>query len=139
MIRDDVGTIQGAFTGHFGLGTNNRTELKAITEGIFLCKMLSCFNVIIKSDSRVVVDWLLEGRCTLWYLWDFWDELLNALEGISFMVVHQYRDGNQEVDFLDDKARWKGILLMKETRIYQGSLLIGIICLDKLGFPCLWI
>lgn len=88
MIQDEVGTVQGAFSAHFSLGTNNGVELRAVTAGIIMCKKLNCFNVIIENDSKLVVDRLLRGRCTLWYLCDFWDELLTALEEINFMVVH---------------------------------------------------
>lgn len=74
ILRDANGDFQGAFSSHYGIGSNNRAELRALFDGIQLCKRLSYFNVIIESDSKTIVDWFRAGRCTLWYLWDFWDE-----------------------------------------------------------------
>ncbi|KAI9191517.1 hypothetical protein LWI28_009422 [Acer negundo] len=136
VIRDDVGTVRGAYSAHFGHGTNNGAELRAITEGIALCKRLNLFNVIIGSDSKVVVDWLRAVKCTLWYLWDYCDDLLKALEGVNFMVVHQIREANQAADFLARQGELGGNLT------YEGHqnlprFLRGVMCLDKLGFSCL--
>lgn len=35
-----------------------------------------------------------------WYLWDYWEYLIQELDGISYDIVHQFRVGNQLVDFL---------------------------------------
>lgn len=55
-MRDENGKPKGEYLSYFGIGTNNGAELKAILEGIRLCKNLSCYNVIIESDSKIVVD-----------------------------------------------------------------------------------
>ncbi|KAF5462708.1 hypothetical protein F2P56_018694 [Juglans regia] len=81
IIRDSYSVVKAVFSTHFGNGTNNSAELKAIVEGILLCKQFHFFNIIIESDSRIVVDWLWKGRCTLWYLWDLWDDLNGELIG----------------------------------------------------------
>ncbi|KAI9197531.1 hypothetical protein LWI28_000037 [Acer negundo] len=88
IIRDCHGMAKAAFSSCFGNGTNNSAELKAILEGIRLRKRLLYFNVIIESDSRIVVDWLRKGSCTLWYLWDFWEYIVAELEGVNFLVLH---------------------------------------------------
>ncbi|KAK0596383.1 hypothetical protein LWI29_015201 [Acer saccharum] len=115
-----------AFSSFFGNGTNNSAELKAIMEGIRLCKRLLHFNVIIKSDSRIVVDWLRKGRCSLWYLWDFWEDLVAELVGVNFMVFHQYREGNSVDDFLaKEGARGKNIFYddqLSLPRFLQGPI-----------------
>ncbi|KAK4833981.1 hypothetical protein QYF36_014386 [Acer negundo] len=134
VIRDDVGTVRGAYSAHFGHGTNNGAELRAITKGIVLCKRLNLFNVIIESDSKMVVDWLRAGKCTLWYLWDYWDDLLKALEGVNFMAVHQFREANQAADFLARQGK------LGRNLTYEGyqnlpRFLRGVLHLDKLGFP----
>ncbi|KAK4841187.1 hypothetical protein QYF36_000342 [Acer negundo] len=124
------------YSAHFGHGTNNGTELRAITEGFMLCRRLNLFNVIIESDSKVVVDWLRAGKCTLWYLWHYWDDLLKPLERVNFMVVHHFREANQATDFL----AWQGELSWNLT--YEGYQNLprfskGVFHIDKLGFPCL--
>lgn len=68
VIRDNNGVVKIAYSSHFGNGTNNASELKAILEGIHLYKNFHFFNVIIESDSHVVVNWFWKDRCTLWYL-----------------------------------------------------------------------
>lgn len=101
-----------------------------------LCKRLNLFNVIIESDSKVVVDWFRAGKCILWYLWDYWDDLLTALEGVNFMVVHQVREANQAADFLARQGKLDRNLTYER---YQNlpRFLRGVLWFDKLGFPCL--
>ncbi|XP_035549761.1 uncharacterized protein LOC118349436 [Juglans regia] len=110
--------------------------MKAMLDGIRLCKRLHLSNVIIESDSQIVVDWLCMGKCSVWYLWDFWEALRKELEGLNFVVVHQLREGNSAADFL---AR-KGEMGLNVT--YNGNqdfprFLKGIVRLDFLGIPYL--
>ncbi|KAK0606889.1 hypothetical protein LWI29_005714 [Acer saccharum] len=100
IIRDSNGMVKGAFSTHYGDGTNDGADLKAIVDGIRLCKKLHLVNIIIESDSKIVVDWICKGRCTLWYLWDFWEDLCRELRGLNYMVAHQFREANSAVDFL---------------------------------------
>lgn len=136
IIRDFQGVVKAAFSAHFGHGTNNEAELQAILEGIRLCKQFHFFNVVIESDSRIVVDWFRKRRCTLWYLWDFWDDLMNELEGLNFEVVHQYRKGNGAADFLARDGE------TGKNEVYEGHnclprRLKGITRMKKLGIPYL--
>lgn len=48
----------------------------------------------------LVVGWMEENRCTSWYLWDYWESLKGALQGINFTIMNVFREGNQVVDFL---------------------------------------
>lgn len=100
ILRDMDGNFKAAFSAHFGVGTNNGAELRAMLEGIRLCKRLSFFNVIIESDSKLVVDWVRSGNCTLWYLWDYWNEFISEMQGMDIRVLHQFSEGNQVADFL---------------------------------------
>lgn len=58
MVRDESGRVKWAFSAYFGLATNNEAELRAVRECIFLCKKFNFVNIIIESDSKLVVDWL---------------------------------------------------------------------------------
>ncbi|KAF5472295.1 hypothetical protein F2P56_009026 [Juglans regia] len=100
ILQDMDGNFKAAFSSHFGLGTNNKAELRAILEGIRLCKSLSFSKIIIESDSNLIVDWLRSGKCTLWHLWNYWNELSHELQGTDTRVIHQLREGNQAADFL---------------------------------------
>ncbi|XP_040995994.1 uncharacterized protein LOC121242162 [Juglans microcarpa x Juglans regia] len=100
IIRDDRGNFKGAFVCHFGFGTSNGASLKAFLGGVKLCKRLRYADIIIESDSKVVVEWFRSRRCSLWYLWDFWDELISEMEGLNITVIHQFREANQAANFL---------------------------------------
>lgn len=68
IIQDCHGRFQGTFMKHFGYGTKNKAELRALTERVKLCKALSFLHVDIESDSKVVVNWVLAQHCTVCYL-----------------------------------------------------------------------
>lgn len=87
LIQDNK--VHGTFSSCFGHGTNNEVELSALKEGVELCKSLGYSQIIIECDSLSVANWLLNGRCTIWYLWDFWEETLQALYGINYRVFWQ--------------------------------------------------
>ncbi|KAK0580059.1 hypothetical protein LWI29_035797 [Acer saccharum] len=134
VIRDCHGMAIAAFSSFFGNGTNNSAELKAILEGIRLCKRLLHFNVIIESDSRIVVDWLRKGRCSLWYLWDFWEDLVVELVGVNFRVFHQYREGNSAADFLAKEGA-RGTNIFYDDQLSLPRFLHGVLRIDRLGLP----
>ncbi|XP_057958688.1 uncharacterized protein LOC131151460 [Malania oleifera] len=100
VIRGCCGDFLGAFSSFFGYGSNNKAELRALTEGVQMCKDLGYMNVEIECDSNVVVDWVLSRNCIVWYLWDFREELLEALSMINFIIAHQFKEGNMAADFL---------------------------------------
>lgn len=49
-------------------------------------------DIIIESDSKAVVEWFRTGKVSLWYLWDFWDDLISEMEGLNVRVIHQFRE-----------------------------------------------
>lgn len=48
----------------------------------------------------LIVNWIRHHNCSLWYLWDFWDDLLLYLNGLSFEIDHIYRETNSLADIL---------------------------------------
>lgn len=82
VIRDNRGFFKAAFSSLLGYGTNNMAELKAIILGIKLCKDLRFFQVEIACDSALMVQWINSGKCSAWYLWEVWEELVLALTGM---------------------------------------------------------
>ncbi|KAK3199205.1 hypothetical protein Dsin_022620 [Dipteronia sinensis] len=109
IIRDCHGMMKAAFSSYFGNGTNSSAELKAILEGIRLCKWLLYFNVIIESDSRLVIDWLRRGRCTLW-------------------------EGNSAADFLAREGEMGKNNIYEEQHLLP-HFLKGVLRIDRLGLP----
>ncbi|KAG2713072.1 hypothetical protein I3843_04G149000 [Carya illinoinensis] len=100
VIRDEGGRFLATFSSKYGIGTNNEAELKALIGGLTLCKELGLVNLVIESDSMLVVKWLREKMCTVWYLWDYWEEVVQVLTGTEYLVLHQFREGNRVADFL---------------------------------------
>ncbi|XP_057976044.1 uncharacterized protein LOC131163466 [Malania oleifera] len=92
VIRDCSGTFLDAYSSFFGFGSNNKAELRALMEGVRMCKEMSYMNVEIECDSKVVVYWVCSRRCMVWYLWDFWEGLLEAFSMINFTIAHQFRE-----------------------------------------------
>ncbi|XP_022861480.1 uncharacterized protein LOC111381868 [Olea europaea var. sylvestris] len=66
MIRNDKGMVLAAFATNFGIASNNEAELRAIIEGLKLCQHIGCFHVDIECDSKIVVEWMLKRKCTVW-------------------------------------------------------------------------
>ncbi|CAI9756944.1 unnamed protein product [Fraxinus pennsylvanica] len=130
VIRDHYGNLVVSLCVKYGHGSNNEVELRAVIFGVELCKEMVFQGVEIECDSAVVVNWFTHNLCKIWYLWDYWDELLNLLSGISFTISHQYREDNRAADLLANG------LMMRYMHLDQiPKLLRGIIHMNKLGFP----
>lgn len=56
MIHDNSCKVHGAFSTLFGHKTNNEVEMRAIREGIALCKELIFSRIIIECDSLLVAN-----------------------------------------------------------------------------------
>lgn len=135
LIRDEMGRVKGAFSIHFGMETNNGAKMRAILEGVQMCKRLGYTNIIIESDSKLVVVWLLVGKCLLQYLWDFWEELLIEIDGIDFMVIHQNRKGESSSRFSCKVRRKQGLNNCYTGHSNLSTYLKGIVWIDRLGIP----
>ncbi|KAJ0029811.1 hypothetical protein Pint_13441 [Pistacia integerrima] len=134
VIRDVRGIFKGDFSSSFGHGTNNEVELRALLAGISLCKELGFNQINIENDSTLIVSWLSSRKCTAWYLWDYWVDLLILLIDVHFTINHQLREGNSATDF---PAR-RGEEDNNNTSLDFNSLprkLKGILRLDKAGLP----
>lgn len=79
------------FSKFFGDCSNNEAELQAVVEGLRHCQQLGVTDIDVECDSVVVVAWIFSKNCTVWYLWDFWDQLRSLLEGFDYSIKHLYR------------------------------------------------
>lgn len=55
IIRDSKGCLVAAFSNFYGQGTNTLAEFLALRDGLDLCKTMGLEDVIVESDSQVVV------------------------------------------------------------------------------------
>ncbi|XP_041004153.1 uncharacterized protein LOC121249518 [Juglans microcarpa x Juglans regia] len=100
VLRNHDGKLQFAFTEYTGIGSNNRVELMVFLLGLRRCKLYGFNNVILELDSLLIVNWLKEDRCNVWYLEDFWEEICSLLRDLNVQFQHVFREGNSAVDWL---------------------------------------
>ena len=68
MLRDSSGNFIFGFSKFFGSCSNNEAELRALVEGITICKHLGHDGIDVECDSDIVVSWIRSRTCNLWYL-----------------------------------------------------------------------
>ncbi|XP_042980144.1 uncharacterized protein LOC122310314 [Carya illinoinensis] len=136
VIRDFGGNFVSGFTLSTGNRTNNFAEFMGLLQGIRCVRFLGLDKIEIEMDSKLVIDWFLKKRCGLWYLEDYWEELLCLLQGITFRITHVYRESNS----LADGFARLGATGVNKTWNKSSDLpmhLRGICRLDKGGCPYL--
>ncbi|XP_042974906.1 receptor-like protein 34 [Carya illinoinensis] len=135
VLRDSKGDLLMAFSVHLGTGSSNYAEVMSLIHGLRRIKMMGVAHIDLESDSMMVVRWLKASRCEVWYLEEFWEELMEMLKEIEFQVSHIYREGNVAADFLA-RLGAKGLNKQWLSRDIPSNLR-GILRMDKLGFPSL--
>ncbi|KAF5462640.1 hypothetical protein F2P56_018628 [Juglans regia] len=125
-----------AFAARLGRGTNTNAELRALLLGLRRCRELGVDNIILELDSLLVVNWLKDGKCSLWYLEDFLDEIVGILSNLNCRVQHVFREGNTGADFL---ARMGSSGCNEEWLSHENipMLLKGILRTDHSNLPYL--
>lgn len=68
IIHDLQGLLVAAFSSSYVQGTNNIAEFAALLEGLQLCRDLDLHNVIIESDSSIVVLAMKQKQVENWKL-----------------------------------------------------------------------
>ncbi|KAG2720837.1 hypothetical protein I3760_02G052600 [Carya illinoinensis] len=63
--------VLAGFAIHYGQVSNNVAEGRALLDGLKLAQQLGIRDILVESDSEVIVRWIQAGKCSLWYLWDF--------------------------------------------------------------------
>ena len=129
--RSCIGSIK-VFATNFGITSNDEAELRAMIVVLRLCQQIGITQVDIECDSKIVVDWISRGSCRVWYLWDFWEELLNLLQLFEMQISHVFREGNQVADFLA-KLGATGLSQYFYSSTDLPRLARGLVCLDQLG------
>ncbi|XP_041001562.1 14.7 kDa ribonuclease H-like protein [Juglans microcarpa x Juglans regia] len=132
LLRDYGGNLVFGFSKFFYSCSNNEAELQAVIEGIKICRQRGLMCIDIECDSLLVVLWIRSRICTVWYLWDYWDELLMLLANFDFSISHVFREGNQVADALAKCGA------LGENNIFIDCLHLpwvirGLYRLDKMG------
>lgn len=79
-------------------------------------------------------DWIRARHYSVWYLKDYWDTILQLLDGMDFPIVHQYREGNLATNILARCGK-EGITRRFEVFDLLPNFLSGMMRVDRLGLP----
>ncbi|KAF5471137.1 hypothetical protein F2P56_011600 [Juglans regia] len=99
-MQNEKGILQFVFAASTGMGSNNKAELMALLLGLRKCKELGFSNVVVEMDSLLVITLLRAGRCSLWYLDDFWEEIQSLILVLNIQILHVFREANAAADYL---------------------------------------
>ena len=103
ILLDHRGCIIFAFLHFYDVQTNIAAEAMAIRDGLLLCEARDLRDIVLESDSRVLVDMLRSGHCTHWQLKSVWIDIMRCQTRLR-AVSHQFREGNQTADALASHA-----------------------------------
>lgn len=90
------------------------------------------FKIDIECDSLVVANWLIDKKCTVWYLWNFWDKVVALLEEFDFSINHCFREANSVAD-LSAKEGAQGVNKVVRNVGLLDIKTRGLCRLDKSG------
>ncbi|XP_012835531.1 PREDICTED: uncharacterized protein LOC105956232 [Erythranthe guttata] len=101
IVRDSEGGIVASFSKYFGVGTNNFAEFSAVVHGLRLCKLLGLSQIIVESDSLLVIN-AIRTKYIAWELEYIFRQCLKEIEP-SFLFQHVVR---QKKTVADRLANW---------------------------------
>ncbi|CAA7395566.1 unnamed protein product [Spirodela intermedia] len=68
ILRDSIRCILFVFSNFYNIQTNTVAEAMAIRDDLLLCEEQNITNIVLESDSRVLVDILRADSCPHWRL-----------------------------------------------------------------------
>lgn len=100
IIRDERGCVLVGYTSSYGVFSNRVAEGRALLDGLHLAQQLGIQKVLIELNMQVIVNWLKFGVCTLWYMWNFWEDIRELFWLLDYIISHIFREANMVVDHL---------------------------------------
>ncbi|KAL4323498.1 hypothetical protein GQ457_11G030680 [Hibiscus cannabinus] len=118
VLRNWESLILALFFGPIGVADSNEAELQAIGHALALLAEIDLQGihlVVIESDSRVAVSWVLQRERRPWQFWHWFsiiDEVCEILPNICFHTI--YREANSVAAVLAkngiDRRSWLRVL-----------------------------
>lgn len=101
ILRNARNEIKGFFSKNLGIGYAFEAETMAVLEALSLCHQHCIQNIIVESDSTIVVGWINSRRNRPWKL----AGVLNQIDALIPLVRcleirHVFREANTEADAL---------------------------------------
>ncbi|XP_042958003.1 uncharacterized protein LOC122293491 [Carya illinoinensis] len=100
LLCDEQGNLIFAYSTKLGNSSSIAIEIKAILQGLKICQERRIKGVIVETDSLMVVQWFSSDKCGVWYLEEFWEEILRLMIEGGHSIQHVFREGNAPADFL---------------------------------------
>ncbi|XP_075080903.1 uncharacterized protein LOC142166221 [Nicotiana tabacum] len=100
LIRDHNGVLIGAFVEFYGDCNCNIAEVKAMRRGIKMCITKGLTNVIVESDSSIVLNLIKRIRKLPWRFNDIIEQIQTMTKDHNFVFCHTLREGNNSADKL---------------------------------------
>lgn len=89
---------------------------------------------MVETDSKIVADWVTKGAYTLWWLWDFWEEIMDLIRTLNAQVRHVFREANMAANALA-KIASDGSPIPRFYGDNVPTFLSGILCTDRWEIP----
>ncbi|KAF5454307.1 hypothetical protein F2P56_023983 [Juglans regia] len=65
-----------------------------------MCREQRITGMDVETDSLMVVKWITGAKCEVWYLEDFWEEILKILREGDYTIQHVFQEGNALANYL---------------------------------------
>ncbi|XP_040992478.1 14.7 kDa ribonuclease H-like protein [Juglans microcarpa x Juglans regia] len=132
IIQNHKGLVEAGFAHSYGQATNTVAKCRALLDGLQLCKQLGLRDILVESDSTVIVGWLASRICRYWFLWDFWEEDRELGSELHVQFHHIFREANMVADFLAKQGTQGMNFEFCGANSIQGPIR-GFIRIDKLS------
>lgn len=111
-----------------------RAELLALIEGLKLCHQLALNNVVIETDSKLIVDALTGQAAWPWRLHYDLQQADGLLHSFGTTLQHIFREANSVADSL---AKIASTCSVSRPFLYHDlpPYVRGLLALDRVSFP----
>lgn len=97
---DANGQTKVGFATHYGVVSNTVAEGRALFNGLRMAQQMGLRNVMVESNSEIIVGWINARGYKFWYLWDFGEEVKMWFDELNYSICHNFIEANMVADFL---------------------------------------
>lgn len=122
------------FTTHYGHVSNFVAKGIAHLDSLKLAHQLGIQDLMLESNSKVILGWINFEKCNLWYFWDYWDDIKQFFSELNCNIHHIFRETNMVVDYLAKEGTYNLCKYITDCDIGGGTLR-GLLHTDYWGLP----
>lgn len=119
LVRQSNGSVVIAFSAHYGHGTNNYAEAKALLQGISICIDQNINLTEIECDSLLIVNCVKQTVQCLWGIVYLIRQIIETLHSLgSYLSInHVYRDFSRE-----HNLHWKKLFTLALAKLEKDLI-----------------